>query len=92
MQKYQKQQCMFIKSLTFHWCDWWGAQDTELSLAHLGMESREHPLVSVTLLLAAPRSGGALASSWPTPQWFVSPSHLLHLEWGVGGGGGQQLS
>lgn len=70
---------MFIGSLTFQWCDWWGARGTELSLAHLGTESQEPPLVLVTQLLAAPQSEGALASSWPTPQWFVSPSHLLHL-------------
>ncbi len=70
---------MFLKSLTFHWLDWWGAQDTVPSLAHLATGCQEHPPVSMTQLPAAPQSGGALASSWPTPQWFESPGHLLHL-------------
>lgn len=43
------------------------------------MECQEHPPVWGTPLPAAPQSGGAQASSWPTPQWFESPSHLLHL-------------
>lgn len=69
----------FLKSQTFHWVDSWLAQDTAPSLVHLGMACQERPLVLETQLPAAPQSGGALASSWPTPQWFENPSHLLHL-------------
>lgn len=69
----------FLKSLTFHSVDWWCAQDIVQSRAHLETGCQEHPRVWMTQLPAAPQSGGALASSWPTPQWFESPGHLLHL-------------
>lgn len=65
--------------LTFQWVDWWAARDTAPSPAHLGTASQEHPPVWLTPPPAAPQSWGALASSWPTPQWSESPSHLLHL-------------
>ena len=74
-----KRQNVILKSVTFQWADWWGARDTAPSLAHPRTGSREHPRVSLTRPPAAPQSGGARASSWPTPRWFVSPSHQLHL-------------
>ena len=70
---------IFLKFLTFQWADWWSAQDIVRSQAHLVMGCQEHPQVLMTQSLAAPQSEGARASSWPTPRWFESPGHLLHL-------------
>lgn len=71
--------CSILKFLTFHWVGWWVAQDIVPSLVHLVTEYQAHPPVYVILLPVAPHSGGALASSLPTPQSFVNPGHLLHL-------------
>lgn len=70
---------MEAASETFRLFGLWCVQDIAPSLAHLGTGSQQHPQVLVTQLPAGHQSGGAPASNWLTPQWFESPSHLLHL-------------
>lgn len=70
---------IFPNSPTFHWFVWWVSRDIAPSRVHLMMECQvPHPVLAI-LLLVAPRSEDAPASSLPAPQWSESPGHQIHL-------------